>query len=166
MRPRNRRQTASRRATAGGSLSSNSPTFVASDLIPLSPLWGGSSPRSQGTGKVDDIPEPLGNVFEEIEDTNTPPEPTLTRRAASYSDFYHVVRAQLARDGDVRQKKKGNKADRSWEALMLRDEASAAGKRDTPDMISSDSFQDQLLEASQQDYSYELGGQQYELVDC
>lgn len=49
---------------------------------------------------------------------------------------------------------------------MLRDEASAAGKRDTPDMISSDSFQDQLLEASQQDYSYELGGQQYELVDC
>lgn len=64
------------------------------------------------------------------------------------------------------KKKKGNKADRSWEALMLRDEASAAGKRDTPDMISSDSFQDQLLEASQQEYSYELGGQQYELVDC
>ncbi|KND93008.1 Conserved oligomeric Golgi complex subunit 3 [Tolypocladium ophioglossoides CBS 100239] len=109
--------------------------------------------QPNGTGRADDVPEPLENVFEEIEDTNTPPEPTLTRRAASYSDFYHVVRAQLARDGDVRKKKKkGIRADRTWEALMLRDEPPAAREHDAWDTIPSDAFEDQLLEASQQKY--------------
>ncbi|EQL01982.1 Sec34-like family protein [Ophiocordyceps sinensis CO18] len=108
----------------------------------------------QGTGKVDGSSGPLENVYEEIEDSNTPPEPTLTRRAASYSDFYRVVKAQLAKDGGAKRKKTpSSKRDRGWEALTLCAETSVVAAPDGPDAMLADlAVEDEMLEASQQDY--------------
>lgn len=97
----------------------------------------------------------MEDVFEEIENTNTPPEATVLRRAASYSDFYRVVKAQLSKDGTLKRKKKINKKDRSLEALMLGHEADKASLQE-PGLVSLDSFDDQLLEDSQQEYMYAL----------
>jgi hypothetical protein len=94
----------------------------------------------------------LENVFEEPEDTNTPPEPTIIRRAASYSDFYHVVRAQLTKDGQLRRKKKPSKKDRAWEALMLRGGDSAGQSRLGAEPL-DEMFEKQFWEESQQEYS-------------
>ncbi|KAH7325010.1 oligomeric Golgi complex component 3 [Stachybotrys elegans] len=97
-------------------------------------------------------PEPLENVFEEIEDTNTPPEPAIIRRAASYSDFYHVAKAQLAKDTDKKYRKKTARRDRTWEALMLPvDEPTRDPVRDDPIAV-FDSYGETLLETSQQEY--------------
>lgn len=94
-------------------------------------------------------------MYEEIENTNTPPEPSVPRRAASYSDFYHVARAQISQDGaSTRSRKKPSKKDRQWEALML---PPGAGKhRDTEskaDKLFEQALDEQLLDNSQEDYS-------------
>ncbi|KJZ76785.1 hypothetical protein HIM_03662 [Hirsutella minnesotensis 3608] len=110
--------------------------------------------QPNGIGKAHDISEPLENAFEDIESSDTPPEPTLTRRAASYSDFYHVVKAQLAKDGGKRKKKKsGRKNDRGLDALWLACEDKGVLERDqSGSLLSSPTFEDELLGASQQEY--------------
>ncbi|KAH8196663.1 hypothetical protein TruAng_009187 [Truncatella angustata] len=96
-----------------------------------------------------DIVDPLGNLYDEADASNDPPEATLTRRAKSYSDFYHVVRAQLSKDAKRRRKKRRDDRDRSFEALSLVKPEDDTNRRinapDTP-------IDDQLLEASQQEY--------------
>ena len=74
------------------------------------------------------------------------------RRAASYSDFYHVVKAQLSKDGQLKRKKKAAKATRNWDALMLSEGSSLAANRAAEDLALSDTFDERLLEASQQEY--------------
>lgn len=98
----------------------------------------------------------LDNVYEESDDSDSPPEPTLTRRAASYSDFYHVARAQLAKDGQLRRKKKPGKKDRTWEALALQAEKNLDSAFRVPDLHGNE-IDHKLLEDSQQDYLYEPG---------
>lgn len=61
--------------------------------------------------------EPLQRLLEEPEPSIGPPEPTLLRRAKSYSDFYHVVRAQLSRD--AAKKKRRKMKERGLDALMM-----------------------------------------------
>lgn len=91
-------------------------------------------------------------MYEEIENTNTPPEPTLIRRAASYSDFYRVVRAQLHKD-EAHKRKKAAKTERQWEALALCETAASRRARDEISELSLDgSLDERLLEASQEDY--------------
>ncbi|KAH9904475.1 Sec34-like family protein [Xylariomycetidae sp. FL2044] len=68
--------------------------------------------------KQNDTDEPLDQIFEDVEPIIEPPEPTLTRRAKSYSDFYHVVRAQLSKDTSKKKKRKNNR-ERNLEALMV-----------------------------------------------
>lgn len=97
--------------------------------------------------------ERLDNVFEELEDTNDPPEPTIVRRAASYSDFYHVVQAQLAKDGQLRRKKRPTKTDRTWEALMLKAGDEVDQRYKVPEPL-DEAFENQLIEDSQQEYLY------------
>ncbi|KAJ6441155.1 Sec34-like family protein [Purpureocillium lavendulum] len=113
--------------------------------------------QPNGVGKVDDAPKPLENVYEELEDKNTPPEPTLVKRAASYSDFYHVVTAQLAKDRQARRARKGCTRNRAWEALTLCAEApatrgDAAAAAAAAAFPRDESYESELLEASQQDY--------------
>lgn len=92
----------------------------------------------------------MPNVYEEIEDTDTPPEPTVLRRASSYSDFYRVVKEQLSKDKRPRPKKT-DKHSRAWEALTLSDSSQKLEKHDT---ISLDSYDEKLLDAGQQEYLY------------
>ncbi|KAI0475220.1 Sec34-like family-domain-containing protein [Xylariaceae sp. FL0804] len=100
--------------------------------------------------KQPDVVEPLAELFEEPEPSIDPPEPTLTRRAKSYSDFYHVVRAQLAKDAPKRRKKKSSKQGRGLEALaVVKPEEDTALRRDSAPPRSSDA---ELVEAAQHEY--------------
>lgn len=97
-----------------------------------------------------EIAAPLEGLLEEPEASNDPPEPTLSRRAKSYSDFYHVVRAQLSKDAaKKRPKKKTKKREISMEALMITkpeyDLPSRAAPPENP-------LDEQLLQASQHDF--------------
>ncbi|KHO01012.1 Sec34-like family protein [Metarhizium album ARSEF 1941] len=93
----------------------------------------------------------LENVFEEPEDSDTPPEPTVIRRAASYTDFYHVFRAQLTKDGQLRRKKKPDKKDKAWEVLLLAGGDEPDQKYSTPEPLDQ-AFEKRLLEESQLEY--------------
>ncbi|KAI0007294.1 Sec34-like family protein [Xylariaceae sp. FL0662B] len=92
-----------------------------------------------------DAVEPLEKLLEEPETPIGPPEPTLTRRAKSYSDFYHVVRAQLAKDKKRRKKTR----ERNLDALMVEKPEVAVRRRKSPQLECPD---DELLEASQHEY--------------
>ncbi|EWZ01815.1 hypothetical protein FOYG_01305 [Fusarium oxysporum NRRL 32931] len=100
------------------------------------------------TGQTHEAATPMQNVYEEIEDTDTPPEPTVLRRASSYSDFYRVVKEQLSK-GTRPRPKKTDKHSRAWEALTLPDSSQELEKHDA---ISLESYDEQLLDASQQEY--------------
>ncbi|KAG6014081.1 hypothetical protein E4U43_006955 [Claviceps pusilla] len=93
----------------------------------------------------------LDNVYEEQQCSDSPPEPTLVRRAASYSDFYHVVRAQLVKDGQLRRKKKPGKKNTSWEALELQTEKSHNPTPRSPAIRDAED-DDELLKDAQQEY--------------
>ncbi|KAI9147793.1 oligomeric Golgi complex subunit 3 [Paramyrothecium foliicola] len=109
--------------------------------------------QPNGTTGSADVKQPLANVYEEIENTNTPPEPTLLRRPASYSDFYHVVKAQLQKEASVKRRKKAAKRDRAFEALALSiDSAVDEGFESDAAFVPVDSSEDSFLEASQQQY--------------
>lgn len=92
----------------------------------------------------------MPDVYEEIEDNDTPPEPSVLRRASSYSDFYRVVREQLSKD-DRPRRRKVDRENRGWEALMLPESTTRAEILDPKSLESPD---DQMLDASQQEYMY------------
>ncbi|KAI1171629.1 Sec34-like family protein [Nemania sp. FL0916] len=97
--------------------------------------------------------EPLESLFEERELPVGPPEPTIVRRAKSYSDFYHVVRAQLAKDaaGDTTKKRRRKRRHQepSVKALTLADPEDSP----RPRMLSRGKPVDaELIDASQHEY--------------
>ncbi|KAI2616938.1 Sec34-like family protein [Hypomontagnella submonticulosa] len=98
--------------------------------------------------KQPDVVEPLEELFEESETSLDPPEPTLSRRAKSYSDFYHVVRAQLFKDGASKKKRRKVK-ERNLDALMVEKLEKHTLRQELPQLESLDT---QLIEASQQEY--------------
>ncbi|KAF4338884.1 oligomeric golgi complex subunit 3 [Fusarium beomiforme] len=100
------------------------------------------------TGQTHETATSMTNIYEEIEDTDTPPEPAVLRRANSYSDFYHVVQEQLSKDIRPRPKKI-DKHSRLWEALMLPESSHELEKHET---VGFDSYDALLLDASQQEY--------------
>ncbi|KAL7619808.1 Golgi transport complex subunit 3 [Parahypoxylon ruwenzoriense] len=103
--------------------------------------------QPNGTRQSDAV-EPLEELFEEPETAIDPPEATLTRRAKSYSDFYHVVRAQLSKDAAAKKRRKKAK-ERSLEALMVKGIGDEAEDQRPPQLASLGS---ELIEASQQEY--------------
>ncbi|KXJ90150.1 Sec34-like family protein [Microdochium bolleyi] len=115
-------------------------------------------PNLQGTKQFE--ADPLPELYEEVEVNNDPPEPTLTRRAKSYSDFYHVVRAQLSRDAAEAKKKRRRHKERTAEALVLSNPEEPVGKHEPPRFRTTC---DELLEASQNEYL--LYGQQLEVTE-
>ncbi|KAI1812194.1 Sec34-like family protein [Poronia punctata] len=92
---------------------------------------------------------PLENVYEEPEAPIGPPEPTLLPRAKSYSDFYHVVRAQLSKDAATKKKKRRKNMGRGIDALMV---VKPEDQLQARTIIPSRSRGAQLLDASQQEY--------------
>ncbi|KAI1344512.1 Sec34-like family protein [Xylariaceae sp. FL0016] len=103
--------------------------------------------QPNGNKQTDTI-EPLDGVFEDPNTSIDPPEPTLARRAKSYSDFYHVVRAHVSKDAPRRKRRRDK--DRAFDALILKKpeddlrcwDSAASGPLDAD-----------LVEASQQEYS-------------
>ncbi|KAI0389479.1 Sec34-like family protein [Xylariaceae sp. FL0594] len=93
-------------------------------------------------------PEPLDRLLEEPENVTDPPEPTVLPRAKSYSDFYHVVRAQLSKDATAKRRKRRAK-DRSLDALMV---VKPEDQHKPRECSPSKSIEAQLLDASQQEY--------------
>ncbi|KAI8633507.1 Sec34-like family protein [Xylariaceae sp. FL1651] len=97
--------------------------------------------------KQSDNAEPLEHLFEEPEPSIEPPEPTLLPRTKSYSDFYHVVRAQLTKDA-AKKKRRRNK-ERSLDALAIVKPEDGIRVRKSAPLKSIDA---ELVEASQQEY--------------
>lgn len=93
----------------------------------------------------------MEDLYEEIEDPDTPPEAVLSRRAKSYSDFYDIVREHVLKDAHKSKRRGRSKRDKSWDALALPEPKYA---EDVADFPSFDTLQDELLEASQQEYLY------------
>ncbi|KAL2171785.1 hypothetical protein VTG60DRAFT_1783 [Thermothelomyces hinnuleus] len=93
--------------------------------------------------------EPLPTLFEDQKDADSPPEPTLSRRAKSYSDFYDIARAQLAVHAP-KKKRKRRRSDRSWEALAVPDSAAASLPEEEGDY--NGTLGKELIRASQQEY--------------
>ncbi|KAG6011055.1 hypothetical protein E4U21_000086 [Claviceps maximensis] len=108
--------------------------------------------QRNGDAKTGAQADRLDNVYEEGKYSYSPPEPTLSRRAASYSDFYHVVRAQLIKDGQLRRKKKPGKKDRSWEALTLQTENPNNPTSPRSPTLGETKIDDELLKDAQQEY--------------
>ncbi|KAL2131006.1 hypothetical protein VTI74DRAFT_5665 [Chaetomium olivicolor] len=93
--------------------------------------------------------EPLPALFEDQEDANSPPEPTLARRAKSYSDFYDIVKAQLSVH-DAKKKRKRRRTDRRWDALAVPDSVTAG--LPVEEEACDDMLERELLRASQQEF--------------
>ncbi len=94
----------------------------------------------------------MNSVVEYTDEINGPPEPSLPRRAASYSDFYEVVKAQLHEDGRHRKPKKPSRKNRTWNALMLGGDGLQSASIEQGDVTAEDSYDNQLLEGSQREY--------------
>ena len=103
----------------------------------------------QSIPEQDDAHEPLPALFEDQEDANSPPEPTLSLRAKSYSDFYDIVKAQLSSPGP-KKKRKRRRSGRTWEALALPESATASLPVEEEE--DGDALDKALLQASQQEY--------------
>lgn len=91
-------------------------------------------------------------LFEDQQTTNSPPEPTLSSRAKSYSDFYDIVKAQLAVHAP-KKKRKRRRNDRSWESLALPDSAAAGLPAEEEDYNGTLEGKE-LIRASQQEYLF------------
>lgn len=86
--------------------------------------------------------DPLATLFEGSSSNTGPPEATLARRAKSYSDFYHVVRAQITKDAKKAKEERG--------AEMLA--PTMRGGLDFEKQF--EGLEDDLLEASQEEFQY------------
>ena len=106
--------------------------------------------KQDTTGDADTT-QPLPALFEDQEDANSPPEPTLSRRAKSYSDFYDIVKAQLSTNAP-KKKRKRRRGDHSWEALAV-PESAMAGLQEEEEGY-DDALGKELLRASQQEYLF------------
>lgn len=104
----------------------------------------------QGAIEHADTPDPLPGPLDDQEDTNSPPEPTLSRRAKSYSDLYDIVTARISRHGP-KKKRKRRRCARSWEALAVPDSVTARLPREEEEGH-DDALETELLRASQQEY--------------
>ena len=121
-------------------MSVTSPSKAQSASVQLTP--------DQGTTQPTEVAEPLQDLYEEEKDDG-PPEATIARRAKSYSDFYDVVKAQIEKDAGKRRRRR--KKDSNFDALALGGSAAISSRQDEPIL---DLYNDELLEASQQEYTY------------
>lgn len=87
----------------------------------------------------------LQEIYEISPLSKGPPEATVIRRASSYTDFYHVARAHITKD--VRKIRAENCAE--WVNL-----AAAPAKSGVDFECLYEDHEDELLDASQEDYQY------------
>ncbi|KAI1112545.1 Sec34-like family protein [Nemania sp. NC0429] len=117
-------------------------------------------PHATGSRQPGDN-DPLERLFDGPESSTAPPEPTLRTRSKSYSDFYHVVRAQLSKDAakTSKNKKKTRRKNReiSLDALMITNPEdslpiSKFKSKPTSRSLSSRSTDAELIDSSRREY--------------
>lgn len=91
--------------------------------------------------------EQLEELYEEDEEDDSPPEPCLIRRAKSFSDFYEATKSHVAVPSKTRPARK--KRATALDALAI---FSSDKGLDGHGEFLLDSYQEELLEASQQEY--------------
>ncbi|KAK4124474.1 Sec34-domain-containing protein [Parathielavia appendiculata] len=96
-----------------------------------------------------DAAKPLPPLFEDKEDSNWPPEPTLSRRVKSYSDLYDLIKTQLSSHAPGKKRKRKRSA-RSWEALAFPGSVTVSLPAEEDGF--DDAVDKELLRASQQEY--------------
>ncbi len=87
------------------------------------------------------FPPPLKDLYEERPQLKGPPEAALARRAKSYTDFYHVARAQITKEA---------KKLREGERKALK--SPNTGDSDKHNSNSYDAYDDELLDASLEEF--------------
>ncbi|KAJ3495453.1 hypothetical protein NLG97_g3395 [Lecanicillium saksenae] len=105
--------------------------------------------QPNGTGKNQQLSHSIGTVAEEPYEDKGPPGATVLRRAASYADCRHAQRPAVP---TVLRKKQGSHRNRNWEALILSTDAKHTPKSYTTDLQTENVYNEQLLDASQQEY--------------
>ncbi|ELQ43900.1 hypothetical protein OOU_Y34scaffold00126g103 [Pyricularia oryzae Y34] len=111
--------------------------------------------QPNGPDKTSDVASRLAGVNEESED-DSPPEPALSRRAKSYSDFYDIVREHLADNTPKKSKKRKQKKQRSLEGLAVPESAQSQTLVTGDGPFDADAWrelEDELLQASQGEYA-------------
>jgi len=103
-----------------------------------------------------EAPQPLAALLEAQEDdANVPPEPSVPRRAKSYSDFHDIVRAQATVHVRKRKQKTRRRrgSGRGWEALAVPESVEAQlPQAEEPE--EEEGVEEELLKASQGEYLY------------
>lgn len=97
----------------------------------------------------------MPNVYEDIENTNTPPDAVVIRRAGSCSDLQRLASARPSKDERL-QRKKTNRWNRVWEALDLSDSGVELERAGGLEGNKLESYDEQLLDASQGEYLYAM----------
>lgn len=95
----------------------------------------------QGDHQISDATEPILELFEDISALNGPPKATLAKRAKSYSNFYDAAIHYLGKDVDRKHEFD------DFEAM----------KSHGPDScfeMTFESFEDELVDASHEEYQY------------
>lgn len=95
----------------------------------------------QGDNQISDATEPIIELFEDTSTLNGPPKATLAKRAKSYSNFYEAAVHYLGSDADKKQE-----CD-VFEAMASNDANPFFEK-------SFESYEEELVDASQQEYQY------------
>jgi conserved oligomeric Golgi complex subunit 3 len=95
----------------------------------------------QGGTQIPDSSDPIMELFEETAGLKGPPEATLVRRAKSYSDFYEVAKDYLKKEA-MKSKPKD----------VL--EMFGSGVKRIPFGMQFEELEDELLDASQEEYQY------------
>lgn len=93
----------------------------------------------------------MPNVYEDIENTNTPPDAAVIRRAGSCSDFHHLVSVRPSKDARL-QRRKTDRWNRAWEALDLPNSSVELERAGGLEDNKLESYDEQLLDASQREY--------------
>ncbi|KAM3533400.1 hypothetical protein MY4038_003293 [Beauveria bassiana] len=105
--------------------------------------------QPNGLGKDQKISQSIGTAIGNPEDLSGPPEASVLRRAASYAD--HRSAQKVNHHGATRKRQTGRQS-RNWEALFLSTDARHTPKLYTADLQTNKILNEQLLEASQQEY--------------
>ncbi|TVY78118.1 Conserved oligomeric Golgi complex subunit [Lachnellula suecica] len=99
--------------------------------------------QTNGTNHAPEPSDPILELYEEIPVLKGPPEATLARRAKSYSDFYDIAVSYLGNEHKVEQPRD------VFETLRSKGEDPAVN-------IRFEEYEDDLLDASQEEYQDQL----------
>ena len=95
----------------------------------------------------------MSALYEDREDSNSPPQATLIPRAKSYSNFYDIAPARLSKQPSKKDRRRKNNIHSQLEALTLCPPQTGLEDAGEEDEIDHGTSSEELLRASQQEYT-------------